>query len=65
MKIITNKKQQRALTIVTKLRKALFSENTNEKFIAIELLAELTDIIGGLKGLQDELERINAELYLR
>lgn len=65
MKIITNSKQQRALTIVTKLRKALFSENMNEKFIAIELLAELTDIIGGLKGLQDELARINAELYER
>lgn len=62
MKILTSKKKKRALQIITELRRAFDSENIKEKINVIELLAELTYILGGLKGLQNELIRIYSDI---
>lgn len=62
MKVLTSKNQKRALQIITELRRAFVSENTIEKTNAIGILSELTYILGGLKGLHNELIRIDSEI---
>lgn len=62
MRIITSKQEIQALSLITQIRHALDSDNFVDKLRAQEALAILTGIIGGLKGLTSELEKINNEL---
>lgn len=62
MRIITSKQEKQALSLITQIRHALDSDNFIDKLRAQEALAILTGIIGGLKGLTSELEKINNEL---
>lgn len=62
MRIITSKQEKQALSLITQIRHALESDNFVERLSAQEALAILTGIIGGLKGLTSELEKINSEL---
>lgn len=64
MRIITTAQEKKALKIITKLRRAILSDNFTERLIAVEELAALTEIIGGLKGLQRELTIIEKDLEL-
>lgn len=64
MKIITTAQEKKALNIITKLRRAILNDNFTERLTAVEELAELTGIIGGIKGLQRELEIIENDLEL-
>ena len=61
MRIITNSQEKRALKLITKIRRALLSEDFKERLFAVDYLAKLCGIVGGIKGLQAELERIEAE----
>lgn len=61
MRIITSSQEKRALYLITKIRMALLSGDLKERLFAIDSLAELCGIVGGIKGLQAELERIEAE----
>ncbi len=64
MRIITTAQEKKALKIITKLRRAILNDNFTERLTAFEELAELTGIIGGLKGLQQELTIIENDLEL-
>ena len=64
MRIITTAQEKKALNIITKLRRAILNDNFTERLTAVEELAELTGIIGGLKGLQRELTIIENDLEL-
>jgi len=64
MRIITTSQEKKALKIITKLRRAILNDNFTERLTAVEELAELTGIIGGLKGLQQELTIIENDLEL-
>ena len=64
MRIITTAQEKKALNIITKLRRAILNDNFTERLTAVEELAELTGIIGGLKGLQQELTIIENDLEL-
>ena len=61
MKILTNKQQKEALSIITDIRQVLCRGSEFERFQAIEELAELTYILGGIKGLEAELAIIRFE----
>ena len=62
MRIITSKQEKQALRLITQIRHDLESDNLVDRLGAQEALAILTGIIGGLKGLTSELEKINNEL---
>ena len=61
MKILTNKQQKEALSIITDIRHVLCTGSDMEKLEVIEELVKLTDILGGIKGLEAELARIRFE----
>ena len=62
MRIITRKQEEKALSYITEIRRALASDNLEKRFKAIELLADLTDIVGGIKGLKNELSVIEEDM---
>ena len=62
MRIITRKQEEKALSYITEIRRALASGNLEKRFKAIELLANLTDIVGGIKGLKNELYVIEEDM---
>ena len=61
MKIISNKEKERALSAISKARKAIMSDDDIEKLNAVELLADLMGIIGGVKALKSEIAIIESE----
>lgn len=60
-RIITSSQQERALYLITEIRRALLSEDLKKRLFAVDYLAELCGIVGGIEGLKAELERIEAE----
>jgi hypothetical protein len=61
MRLLTARQKRIVLKLLSKIRQALCSDDVLERIKAIDSVAEITGIIGGLDALQAELIKINIE----
>lgn len=61
MKLLTARQKRVVLKLLSRVRQALCSDDILERIKAIDAIAEITGIIGGIDALQAELIKINEE----
>lgn len=61
MKLLTARQKRVVLKLLSRVRQALCSDDILERIKAIDAVAEITGIIGGIDALQAELIKINEE----